>query len=88
MIEITSIKQNIYKFKKRLNSLTAKDYYFFLSRIDFTSNDEFQNNFVYQPILDSLELRKDKGTEYIVSRKSKRLYNSKLKLLYTAFLHT
>ena len=88
MIEITSIKQNIYKFKKRLNSLTAKDYYFFLSRIDFTSNDEFQNKFVYQPILDSLELRKDKGTEYIVSRKSKRLYNSKLKLLYTAFLHT
>ena len=88
MIEITSIKQNIYKFKKRLNSLTAKDYYFFLSRIDFTSNDEFQNKFVYQPILDSLELRKDKGTEYIVSRKSKRLYNSKLKLLYTALLHT
>ena len=88
MIGITSIKQNIYKFKKRLNSLTAKDYYFFLSRIDFTSNDEFQNKFVYQPILDSLELRKDKGTEYIVSRKSKRLYNSKLKLLYTALLHT
>ena len=88
MIEITSIKQNIYKFKKRLNSLTAKDYYFFLSRIDFTSNDQFQNKFVYQPILDSLELRKDKGTEYIVSRKSKRLYNSKLKLLYTALLHT
>ena len=88
MIEITSIKQNIYKFKKRLNSLTAKDYYFFLSRIDFTSNDEFQNKFVYQPIVDSLELRKDKGTEYIVSRKSKRLYNSKLKLLYTALLHT
>ena len=88
MIEITSIKQKIYKFKKRLNSLTAKDYYFFLSRIDFTSNDEFQNKFVYQPILDSLELRKDKGTEYIVSRKSKRLYNSKLKLLYTALLHT
>ena len=88
MIEITSIKQKIYKFKKRLNSLTAKDYYFFLSRIDFTSNDEFRNKFVYQPILDSLELRKDKGTEYIVSRKSKRLYNSKLKLLYTALLHT
>ena len=49
------------------NSLTTKDYYFFSSRIYFTSNDESQNIFVYQPILDTLELKRDKDTDYVLS---------------------
>ena len=53
----------------------------------FTTNDESQNTFVYQPTLNTLELRKDKGTHYILGWKSKGVYNSKLKPLYTAFLH-
>ena len=32
-----------------------------------------------------LELKKDKGTAYVVN--SKGVYNSKLKPLYTSFLH-
>ena len=41
--------------------------------------------FVYQPTLNALELKKDKGTGYFLSSKSKGLCNSKLKPLYTVF---
>ena len=44
--------------------------------------------FVYQPTLDTLELKKDKGTYYILSWKSNGVYNSKLKPLYTAFVNS
>ena len=44
--------------------------------------------FVYQPTLDTLELKKDKGIDYVLSWKSKRVFNSKLKPLYTAFLNS
>ena len=46
-----------------------------------------QNTFVYQQALDMLEVIKNKGTDNVFSWKSKRLYNSKVKLLYTVFLH-
>ena len=59
-----------------------------LGRIYFTSNKGSQNTYVYQPTLDALELKKDKGTCYILSWKSKGVFNSKLKLLYAAFLHS
>ena len=42
---------------------------------------------VYQSTLDTLELKKDKGTDYFLTWKSKGEYHSKLKPLYTAFLH-
>ena len=48
----------------------------------FTSNDESQDTFFYQP---TLELKKDKGTDYILSSKSKGLYIPKPKPLYVAF---
>ena len=54
----------------------------------FTSIDGSQNTFVYQPKLDTLELKKDKGTYYVLSWKSKGVYTSKLKPLYSAFLHS
>ena len=43
---------------------------------------------VYQATLDMLELKKDKDINYVLSWKSKGEYNSKLKPLYTAFLHS
>ena len=46
------------------------------------------SNSLYQPTLDTLELRKDKGTDYVLSWKSKGVYTSKFKPLYTAFLHS
>ena len=42
--------------------------------------------FVYQTILNMLELKKDKCTEYIISRESKWIYNSKLIALQDDFL--
>ena len=86
--KITSNKTKYLEVQKKLNSLITKDYNFFLGRIYFTSNDGSQNTFVYQPTLDTLELKKDKGTDYVLSWKSNGVYNSKLKPLYTAFLHS
>ena len=44
--------------------------------------------FVYQSTLDTLELKKDKGVDYVPSWESKGVHNSKLKPLYTTFLHS
>ena len=76
------------EIRKKLNSLITKDSVFFLGRIYFASNDASQNTFIYQPRLDTLELNKDKGTDYVLSWNSKRVYNSKRKRFYTAFLHS
>ena len=54
----------------------------------FVGGDGSQNMFVYQPTLDTLELKKDKSTVYILGWKSKEVYISKLKTLYTVFLHS
>ena len=54
----------------------------------FTSNDESQNTFVYQPTLDELKQKKDKGTDFALSWKSNGVYNSTLKPLHTTFLHS
>ena len=74
----------------QLNSPITKYCIFFLGRIYFASNDGSQNTFVYQPTLDTLEFffKKDKGTHYVPSWKLNGVYNSKLKPLYTAFLHS
>ena len=56
--KITWNKTKYLEVQKNLNSLITKDYIFFLGRNFFTSNDRSQNTFVYQPILDSLELKK------------------------------
>ena len=79
------LEENI---QKKLNSLITKNYKFFLGRIYFTSNDGSQNTFVYQATLAALKLKKDKGTDYVLSRKSKVACNSKLNPLYTASLHS
>ena len=52
---------------KKLNSLTTKDYNFVIGRIYFTSNDGSQNTIAYQPALDTLELKKDKGADDVYS---------------------
>ena len=58
------------------------------NKISDHANDRSQNTFVYQPALDTLELKKDKRNDYVLSSKSKGIYNSKLELLYTAFLYS
>ena len=85
---ITSNKTKDLEVQKKLNSLIIKDYNFFLDRIYFTSNEGSQNTFFYQPTLDTLELKKDKGTDYVLSWKSRGVFNSKLKPLYSTFLNS
>ena len=51
-------------------------------------DDDFQNMFVYQPALNMLELKEDKDTDCVIFYKSKGVYTSELKPLYTAFLHS
>ena len=53
--------------QKKLNNLIANDYNFFSGRMYVTSNDASQNTFVYQPSLDTLELKKDKRSDYVLS---------------------
>ena len=84
--KITSIKTKYLDVQKKLNSLITNDYNFFLGRMYFASNDRSQNTFVYQPTLDTLQLKKDQGTDYVLSWKSNRVYNSKFKPLYTNIL--
>ena len=50
----------------------------------FTSNNGSQNTFIYQP---TIELKKSKDTDYVLSWKLKRVYTSKLEQSYIAFLH-
>ena len=59
-----------------------------LGRVYFTSNYGFQNIFLYQPKIDILEVRKDKGNDYVLRWKSKGAFNSELKSLHIAFLNS
>ena len=85
--KINSNKTSYLEVQKKLNGLATKDYNFFIGKTYFTSNDGSQSMFVYQPTLGTLELKKDKGTVYVLIWKSKGVSNSKLKPSYTAFLH-
>ena len=85
---ITSNKTKYLEVQKKLNSLITKDYVFFLGRIYFKSNDGSENMFVYQTTLDALELKNDKGTDHVLSWKSKGVFSFKLKPLYTASLYS
>ena len=67
--KITSKNKKYLEFLKKRNSLTTKDYTFFLDKMYFASNDGSQNTFVYQPTLDTLKLKKEKGTDYVLSWK-------------------
>ena len=64
---ITSNKTKYLEVLKKLNSLITKGSIFFLGRVYFKSNDGSQYIFVYQPTLDTLELKKHKGTNYVLS---------------------
>ena len=54
----------------------------------FHKNDGSENTFVCQPTLGALEFKKDKGTDYILSSKSKGAFNSKLNPPRAAFLNS
>lgn len=49
---------------------------------------DFHNMFLYQPILNTLELQKGKDLDNVYSWKSKGVYSSKLRAFYAALLHS
>ena len=49
-------------------------------------DDCFHNMFAYQPTFNTIELKKDKGTNYVTCWKSKGLFEFKLLPLHGAFL--
>ena len=55
---------------------------YFHSKNFFGSN----NKFVYQPTFNTLELKKEKGTDYVIGWKSKALIESRLLPVYGPFL--
>ena len=65
--KITSNKTKYLEVQRKLNGLITSDYNFFVGRMYFTSNDGSQNTFVYQPTLDTLKLKKYKGTDFVLS---------------------
>ena len=83
---ITSNKTKHLEVEKKRDSLMTKDYNFFLGGIYFTSNDGSQKMFVSQSKFNVLELKINKGTEYIIGWKSKPLCNSKRIALHGDFL--
>ena len=54
----------------------------------FASKDGYQNTIVYQPTIDTLELKKDRGIDCVLIWKSNGVYYSKLNPLCTALLHS
>ena len=65
--KITSNETKFLEVYKELNSVTTKDYNFSWGKIYCTSNDAFQNTFIYQPTLDTLELKKENDIDYVLS---------------------
>ena len=64
---------------KKTKQSNNKPYIFFLGSIYFTNNDGSQKTFVYQTTLDTVELEKDRGTDYILTWKSNGVYNSNIR---------
>ena len=71
---------------EKIEKLQTLDLNYFLGRY-FFDDDGFQNMFVYQPIFNTFDLKKDKGTEYVIGWESKGVQASKLIPSYIAFLH-
>ena len=57
--------------------LEAFDLSYFHGKFLF-GDDGFQNVLIYQPTFNTLELKKGKGTDYVIGWKSKDLFESKI----------
>ena len=83
----TATKAELKAEQNKILTLHTHDLNYFLCKIIFDDYG-FPIIFVYQSTLDTLELRKDKGADYVLSLKSKVVYASKLRSLHAAFLHS
>ena len=72
-----AVSQHTDKNKEEIEKPQTFDLTYFLGKTFFGDNG-FQNMFVYQPTLNTFELKKDKRTEHFIGWKSKGLFKSKL----------
>ena len=70
--------------EKELKRLRIIDLSYFRGE-NFFRNDVFQDMFVYQPTLNTLQIKYEKTFENVVSWKSKEAYTTNLKPLHGAF---
>ena len=79
------VENELNELSKKVKLLSSKDYSFLLGRIYFTSDDRFQNVFVDEPTFTMIKY-KNTSAEYVISWKSKAVYNSKPITLNSSFL--
>ena len=60
------IENELNELSEKVKLISTKDYDFSLGTIYFASDNGCQNMFVYQPTFNMIELKKYKGTEYII----------------------
>ena len=68
--------------------MLTKYFSFFLDKMNFTSDDGYQNMFVSQSTFNVLDLKIAKSIEYVIRWKSKGVYNSKLIAVHATFYLT
>ena len=83
---ITSNKTKHLEVQKKLNSLMTKDHNVFFGRNLFYKQWGISKHICLST--NTLELKKDQDTDYVLSWKSKEVLNSQLKPLFTAFLNS
>ena len=70
------VENELNELTEKVKLLSREDYSFLLGRIYFPSDDGLQNMFVYQPTFSVIKYL-NTSTEYIISWKSKGVYNTK-----------
>ena len=71
------VENELNDLTEKVKHLSTEDYSFYLGRIYFTSDDELQKIFVYQPTYNVIKYL-NTSTECIISWRSKGVYNTKL----------
>ena len=79
------VENELNELSEKVKLLSSKDYSFLLGRIYFTSDGRFQKVFVDEPTFTMIKY-KNMSAEYVISWKSKAVYNSKPITLNSSFL--
>ena len=87
MISLTLLKAKLKAEQNNTMELWSFHSSEFLCKNVF-GDDGFQNMFFHQPTPDTLELKKDKVVDYVLSWNPRGVFTSKLEPLYIAFLNS
>ena len=85
-LAILATKAELKAEQRKIKKLQKLDLSYFIYKKLF-GDDGFYNISVYQPTLNTLELKEDQGTDCVIGWKPKGVYNSKFTPLHMTFLH-